>query len=161
MSDNRKAFLDAIAASEIGAELLAISDNGYNILVGSTKRHPILFPTVDRLPDYRDHPRVYNRQFNSTAAGRYQILAHEWDHYKQLLHLKDFSPLSQDAVAIQMIKEFHGLPPIDLGDLDNAVALIARLWASLPGSPYGQHTNTMEFIKTAFTTAGGVLNVVT
>ena len=33
---NRCAFLDMLAASEIGAALLAETDDGYNVLVGST-----------------------------------------------------------------------------------------------------------------------------
>ncbi|TPQ32162.1 glycoside hydrolase, partial [Burkholderia ubonensis] len=33
---NRVAFLDTVAVSEIGAALLAKSDDGYNVLVGST-----------------------------------------------------------------------------------------------------------------------------
>jgi hypothetical protein len=42
MSPNLKAFLDMIAWSEIGPALLAKSDNGYNVCVGSTPEKPIL-----------------------------------------------------------------------------------------------------------------------
>ena len=38
-----KAFLDMIAWSELGEELIDISDNGYNVIVGSTPSRPILF----------------------------------------------------------------------------------------------------------------------
>ena len=68
MTSNEKAFLDMIAFSEIGTALLVKSDNGYNVLVGSTAAKPLLFDS------YADHPRIYNKQFNSTAAGRYQLL---------------------------------------------------------------------------------------
>jgi len=49
---NRCAFLDMIAHSEIGPELLAVSDDGYDVLVGSTAAHPLLFK------DYRTHPNM-------------------------------------------------------------------------------------------------------
>ena len=36
-------------------------------------------------------------------------------------HLKDFSPKSQDAVALQQIKERGALPMIDRGDIRQAI----------------------------------------
>ncbi len=76
---NRVAFLDMIAVSEIGSDLLAKSDDGYNILVGSTPSRPLLFT------GYVAHPNVLNRQIPvpSTAAGRYQILARWWRIYRK------------------------------------------------------------------------------
>ncbi|MES9187223.1 lysozyme, partial [Cutibacterium acnes] len=77
--DNRKAVLDTLAFSEIGAPLLKVSDNGYNVLVGSTPWKPILFDS------YADHPRrliALNPTLSSTAAGRYQLLARYFDAYK-------------------------------------------------------------------------------
>ena len=75
MEGNRKAFLDMIADSEHGAPLLAVSDNGYNVIVGSRAAHPILFDS------YADHPhRVIKIERKnlppeySSAAGRYQIM---------------------------------------------------------------------------------------
>jgi muramidase (phage lysozyme) len=111
MTDNEKAFLDMIAWSEIGPELLAVTDNGYNILVGSTPAHPVLFDS------YADHPRVYNEKLNSTAAGRYQILKRMYDAYKAPLALPDFGHDSQDRIALQMIKECHALDLINGGDM--------------------------------------------
>ena len=48
----------------------------------------------------------------STGAGRYQLLSRWWDAYRKQ-RLKDFSPKSQDAVALQQIKERGALPMID------------------------------------------------
>ena len=56
--------------------------------------------------DYSDHrkPVALNPKLKSTGAGRYQLLSRWWDaHCKK--YLKDFSPKSQDAVALQQIKE--------------------------------------------------------
>ena len=65
MTPNQKAFLDMIAFSEIGPALLAKSDDGYDVLVGSTPDRPLLFTS------YAEHPNILNAACNSTAAGRY------------------------------------------------------------------------------------------
>lgn len=150
MSPNLKAFLDTLAHSEIGSALLAVSDNGYNVLVGSTPSHPLLFD------DYSTHPNIYNAATNSTAAGRYQLLHRYYLPYKTKLGLPDFSPESQDAIAIQQIKEAHALPDIEAGRLDLALVKTAHLWASLPTSTYGQHVNKIEDLRLAYSNAGGV-----
>ena len=53
-------------------------------------------------------------------------------------YLKDFSPKSQDAVALQQIKERGALPMIDRGDIRQAIDCCSNIWASLPGAGYGQ-----------------------
>lgn len=149
---NLKAFLDMIAYAEIGPSLLAISQNGYNVIVGSTPSAPILFY------DYSDHPRLYIRKMNSTAAGRYQILKRNYDFYKNKLKLPDFSPQSQDAIAIQMIKEQGAYNLIEQGDLKGAIDSIKRIWASMPGAPYGQPTKKYKSLEEVYVKAGGTLS---
>ena len=56
----------------------------------------------------------------------------------QTLGLKDFSRKSQDAVALQQIKERGALPMIDRGDIRQAIDRCSNIWASLPGAGYGQ-----------------------
>lgn len=146
---NVTAFLDMLAASEIGAAMLAESDNGYNVLVGSLPGHLLTFPS------YADHPNVFNKACNSDAAGRYQIMHRYWPHYKALLSLPDFSPLSQDLYSIQQFKEQHALPLILAGRFPDAVIQCNKIWASLPGSPYGQHINQMASLLQAYLAAGG------
>ena len=152
MSPNLRAFLDMIAVSELGAKLIAMSDNGYNVIVGSTTANPILFH------DYSTHPRrlVQIRPgLASTAAGRYQLLARYYDAYKKSLNLPDFSPSSQDAIAIQQIKECRALPDIESGYIAIAIGKCCRIWASLPGAGYGQHENTLASLEDAYEKAGG------
>lgn len=154
MTKNEKAFLDMIAYSEIGEKLLQISDNGYNVIVGSTPSKPIL------MSSYKDHPRKVikiNTTLYSSAAGRYQLLARYWDYYKTFLQLKDYSPASQDAVALQQIKERKALDDINAGRFEEAVNKVSNIWASLPNSQYGQHTNDMGDLKTAYIEAGGTV----
>ena len=155
ISVNVKAFLTMIAVSEIGEGLLRITDNGYNVLVGSTAKHPMLFASYD------DHPRrlitikLGGKEWHSTAAGRYQLLARYFDHYRQLLHLNDFSPASQDEIALQQIREKGGLADIEAGRCAAAIKKVSSLWASLPGAGYGQPENSLESLQQAFVRAGG------
>lgn len=149
---NRTAFLDMIAVSELGRALLAKSDNGYNVIVGSTPSAPILFSS------YSDHPRrliTIRPGLSSTAAGRYQLLSRYFDVYKRQLGLRDFSPASQDAIALQQIRERGALPLIDAGRFDAAVAQVRNIWASLPGAGYGQNEHSIEHLRAAYVAAGG------
>ena len=148
---NRVAFLDTVAVSEIGAALLAKSDDGYNVLVGSTASRPLLFSS------YVSHPNVLNRQIRvpSTAAGRYQILTRWWRIYQAQMKLPDFGPESQDQYALQQLREHGALPLIDAGRFREAVAKVSNVWASLPGAGYGQHENDIERLLAAYRAAGG------
>ncbi|MGU7853187.1 glycoside hydrolase family 24 protein [Burkholderia orbicola] len=148
---NRVAFLDTVAVSEIGAALLAKSDDGYNVLVGSTASRPLLFSS------YVSHPNVLNRQIRvpSTAAGRYQILTRWWRIYQAQMKLPDFGPESQDRYALQQLREHGALPLIDAGRFREAIAKVSNVWASLPGAGYGQHENDIEHLLAVYRAAGG------
>jgi muramidase (phage lysozyme) len=80
----------------------------------------------------------------STASGRYQVLARFWSIYRAQLGLPEFGPASQDAVAVQQIKERGAITPIEAGDIEGAIAACANIWASLPGNSYGQGGRTMD-----------------
>lgn len=154
--NNLGAFLTMIKISELGRELILNSDGGYNVLVGSTASRPLLFSS------YADHPRRLvafkdkrGNTFKSSAAGAYQILARYYDAYKLTLKLKDFSPASQDAIAIKMIKEQGAYNHILRGEFTEAVVKVKNIWASLPGAGYGQNEHPFDHIRTAFINAGG------
>lgn len=154
MTPNQQAFLDMIAVSELGRPLIAISDRGYNVIVGSTAQHPDLFSS------YADHPRKLvdlGHGLYSTAAGRYQLLARYYDVYKRQLDLPDFSPASQDAIALQQIREREALDLIERGAFAAAVQRCSNIWASLPGNTYGQHQNDIAMLQEVYQQAGGVL----
>lgn len=104
--------------------------------------------------DFSDHP--FAPQFarppvivrrvpflQSTAAGRYQLLYRWWVPYKAQLGLTDYSPASQDAVAIQQMKERGGLDLIADGNIEGAIAACSNIWASFPGNDYAQGGKTM------------------
>jgi len=153
MNANVRAFLDMLAWSEIGPDMLTASDDGYDVIVGSTPGHMIQFR------NYADHPNIYVQAVNSTAAGRYQILHRYWPHYKAQLGLSDFGHDAQDAYAIQQIREQRALEPLESGDLETAIARCANIWASLPGDTgYGQHQHTLADLRDVFVQAGGILS---
>lgn len=147
----RKAFLDMLAWSE-GTDKKGQPTNnrGYDVIVGGS-----LFT------DYSDHPRklvTLNQKLKSTAAGRYQLLSRWWDAYRKQLGLKDFSPASQDAVALQQIKERRALELIDAGDIRQAIDRCSNTWASLPGAGYGQFEHKADNLIAKFKEAGGTVN---
>lgn len=147
LAGNRKAFLDMLASSEGTSKL---GDNGYNVIVGGN-----LFDS------YADHPRVMvdlpKLGIKSSAAGRYQLLARFYDFYKAKLRLLDFSPASQDAIAMQQIKERLALDAIDAGALNEAILKCSNIWASLPGSEYGQRETSFGSLRDAYVAAGGIV----
>ena len=153
MNKNLEAFLCIIAWEEIGPEMLADprTDLGYKVIVGSLPGKLHLFQ------DYSDHPRIYVEAMDSTAAGRYQILKRNYDHYKPILNLSDFSPSSQDAIAVQLIKERRALQDIYDGKIVQATHKVRTAWASLPDSPYGQPTRRVEPLILSYRAAGGTL----
>ena len=146
---NLSAFLDLIAFSE-GTSNLG-NDEGYDVIVGGT------FFT-----SYKEHPNklisLPKLKISSTAAGRYQILGRYYKHYKELLMLNDFSPISQDLIAIQFIKEQKALKSIIEGDIKTAIEKCSNIWASFPGAGYGQRENKLALLISKYIEFGGSFN---
>ena len=147
LSANLAAFLNMLAVSEGTA---GHGDDGYNVIVGGELFH-----------SYTDHPRKLVKLprlgINSSAAGRYQVLKRTFDAYKVRLRLTDFSPVSQDQIAVRLIRERGALPDIEAGRIPAAIAKCANIWASLPGAGYGQHEHKLETLLAAYRQAGGNL----
>lgn len=146
---NVVAFLDMLAWSE-GTDngKQRTRDRGYDVLVGGQ-----LFTS------YADHPRVLvdlpKLRIQSTAAGRYQLLRRYFDSYRKTLSLRDFSPLSQDLIALQQIRERRALPLIQSGKVVEAIKAVRNIWASLPGAGYGQHEQKLDDLLAVYRRAGG------
>ncbi len=144
---NIKAFLDTIAFSE-GTK--GIGFDGYNMIVGG-----------ELFSDYSTHPnkKVWIKRIGqySTAAGRYQILNRNWEFYKLKLSLVDFSPQSQDEIAIQLIKECGAYKDIIDGNISVAIKKCCHIWASLPGAGYGQRENKEEKLTEVYLECGGTI----
>ena len=76
-------------------------------------------------------------------------------HRKQL-GLKDF-PKSQDAVALQQIKERGALPMIDRGDIRCGQSTVAAISGPLPGAGYGQFEHKADSLIAKFKVKGGMV----
>ena len=61
---------------------------------------------------------------------------------------------SQDAVALQQIKERGALPMIDRGDIRQAIDRCSNIWASLPGAGYGQFEHKADSLIAKFKAHG-------
>ena len=149
MDQNLKAILDMIAMSE---GTYGKGDDGYNVLAGgraflSLRDHPNVLVSL---------PRKSGDPLETTAAGRYQLLHRYWAAYQKLLNLPDFGHASQDAVALQQIKECGAYQAALDGDIPAFCARASRIWASIPGNDYGQPVHTVEQLTAWFKERGGV-----
>lgn len=142
---NLRAFLRVIRTGEGTADA-----GGYSRLFGG-----------DRFEGFDDHPRIKvcrnwsGGRICSTAAGAYQFLASTWDETARIMGLPDFSPASQDIGALGRIAARGALPDVLAGRFEDALRKVAREWASMPGSPYGQPTITLAKAQQIYTAAGG------
>lgn len=157
-ADNVAAFLAAIRKAEgtYGPDAYRTGFGGY------------LFT------DMSDHPRRAVRFKNqagatlwTTAAGAYQFMAvsplpsgaftkvNTWDRLRDKLGLTDFSPASQDAAAVELIREAGALGDVQAGRFDAAVAKVRRIWASLPGAGYAQQERSLAWLRQQYANAGG------
>ena len=118
---NKVAFLDFLSKAE-GAD--------YNTIVGGSK-----FDSYDK------HPNVVGlttKEGPSTAAGRYQITGTTYRDLAPKLGITDFSPGSQDKIALALIDRVGATKDIEEGNFDAAISKLGSTWASLPSSPYSQ-----------------------
>ena len=123
-------------------------NHGYDVIVGG-----------ELFTDYSDHPRklvTLNPKLKSTGARTLPASFRWWDAYRKQLGLKDFSPKSQDAVALQQIR-YGALPMIDRGDIRQAIDRCSNIWASLPGAGYGQFEHKADSLIAKFKEAGGTV----
>ena len=112
--NQRKAFLDMLAWSE-GTDngRQKTRNHGYDVIVGG-----------ELFTDYSDHPSQTchaKPKLKSTAPDATSFFPVGGMPTRKQLGLKDFLSESQDAVALQQIKERGALPMIDRGDIRQAI----------------------------------------
>lgn len=118
-----KAFLDMLSWS-----LGTLSENGYQVFANGTE-----------FMSFAEHPRrqtcgpLYgSSEFCVDAAGRYHIIFPTWVSVSQKLQLSSFSPESQDAVAVELLRERGVLQDLESGDLTSAIHKASSAWTTLP-----------------------------
>lgn len=150
--NNLQAFSDMVGWSE-GTITIPTSDRGYNVLVGSTPHAPILFDSYDT------HPDIYNPKFNSTAAGKHQIIRPTWANLCLRLNVTDFGPETQEAMFQSLVTiDCRALDVVETGQIAAAIMLCSKLWASLPGSIAKQRQNTVTNLVNFYVQSGGIVD---
>lgn len=119
---NIKAFLKLIRYAEHYRE----DDEVYYLLYGGK----------EKFTDTSQHPNKLIRAWgrSSTAAGAYQILKATWDEAKKKGIVSDFTPASQDKIALWKIQTRGAMNFVKTGDVEKAVAALRNEWTSLPGA---------------------------
>ncbi len=141
--DNVAAFLRVIREGESNQ-----NQDAYNLYFGG-----------EHFESFADHPRQTHTRgsLTSSAAGAYQFLSRTWDGLVKQYHFPDFSPINQDCGAVALIAGRGALQSVLQGDLNAAIRVVNKEWASLPESPYGQPVLTFARAREVFIGYGGQL----
>ena len=117
---NVQAFLRAIRAGESSQDASA-----YNMVVfGGTFSDMSTHPNIRKpLPN---NPRDY-----TTAAGAYQITYTTWKWLKVLAGVNDFTPLSQDKMAVAYLRKLGALKDIVDGNYNAAIQKSSKVWEAI------------------------------
>lgn len=145
---NVAAFLKAIAAAEGG---------GYDFKYGAVKGRK---NDPWRFTDTSTHPGA-GAGGKTTAAGMYQITVDTWQQHGGKMGLTDFTPATQDLIAVEMLRTIGVIDKIKAGDVAGAMPKAARKWAALPEGPgLANHYPPQPYMEyseflTSYKVAGG------
>ncbi|MGK5022898.1 paar repeat-containing protein [Janthinobacterium sp. LB2P10] len=132
---NVRAFLQAIADAEGG---------GYDFKYGAVKGK-----RTDpwRFTDYSTHPGPGYGGI-TTAAGMYQINKATWqDHGERRMGITDFTPETQDLIAVSMLRGLGVIDKIMGGDIEAGVSQASRQWAALPMGRHQASRHNQPYVK--------------
>jgi muramidase (phage lysozyme) len=93
---------------------------------------------------------INGKNICSTAAGAYQMLDKSWYDLQPKLNLKDFSPASQDKMAIEYIRRNNALSDVEAGRFDTAICKVGRVWASFPCNNYAQPQKSLAELRSVY-----------
>jgi len=145
---NVQAFLKAIADAEGG---------GYDFKYGAVKGRK---NDPWRFTDYSTHPGPGSGGV-TTASGMYQVNKITWqDHGERRMGLTDFTPETQDLIAVSMLQGRGVIDKIKDGDIEAGVSQASKQWAALPegkgkAGRYNQPYVEFERFEAAYKAAGG------
>jgi len=156
MTQNEQAFLTMIAFSEGTVNHPLTVDRGYDVIVTGLDGVYEIFTNYSSHPfENRPGKLINHLGLYSTASGRYQLLKRYFNAYRDSMSLPDFSPQSQDKIALHMICECNATIDIMTGKIISAINKCSSRWASFPGSNYGQPQRKIEQLVQAYVNAGG------
>ena len=150
INNQRKAFLDMLAWSEG-------TDNDVRkpeimVMTSLGRRRAIYW--LLRSPSQTCHAKPktqINRRRTLPASSRW------WDAYRKQLGLRKIPPKSQDAVALQQIKERGAYLWLIVVISVRQSTVAANIWASLLGAGYGQFGDKADSLIAKFKEAGGTV----
>jgi muramidase (phage lysozyme) len=101
--------------------------------------------SLDKHPNIKyDFTDANGKKDETTAAGMYQFIGKTWKGLEGKLGLTNFGKDSQDAGAIELIREKGALQSVLAGDYQTAMMKMGGTWASLPYSKHPQNKRTLE-----------------
>lgn len=148
-SSKVEALLYAIRTAEVGRvpdEERYYYGYGYKRFSG-TSDHPVATGELQpsRLPDAMCRAAGRSPGCVSTAAGAYQFILPTWRNLRTAgSPLPDFSPASQDEAARRLLKQIGAISALNRDDIEGAIRLAGKQWASLPGSTAQQNPVAMS-----------------
>ncbi|STU59370.1 phage lysin [Klebsiella pneumoniae subsp. pneumoniae] len=92
----------------------------------------------------------------STASGRLPAALSVLATLQKAARFADFSPISQDRLAIQLIRERGALEDLQQGRIERAISRCRNIWASLPGPGTVSASTALDRLVAVWRKAGGV-----
>jgi muramidase (phage lysozyme) len=102
------------------------------------------FNNFSKHPLIKQCAPINGKQVCSTAAGAYQMLDKSWWDLQPKLKLPDFSPQSQDRMAVEYIRRNRAIADIESGNFAKAACKVGKIWASFPCNSYNQNPKSMD-----------------
>lgn len=130
---------------------------GYSHTITNFSNHPKLTGewAGERLPDAMCKNAGFGPGCISTAAGAYQIIKPTWAAVAKALRLPDFSAESQDAAAVELIRQRGALEDMKAGRIEAVIRKCKNEWASLPGNYAKQGQRTVGDLVAVYQNFGG------
>lgn len=138
LSPRISAFLATIRWAETGTS----DKSSYNKLVFNGT-----FNDFSAHPKIKQCAPINGKRVCSTAAGAYQMLDISWNDVAPKLGLKDFTPPSQDKMAIEYIRRNKAIDDVESGNVEMAFCKVGKVWASFICNNYNQNPRTTEELK--------------
>lgn len=143
--NNVEAFVDTIIAVEAGGR--------YDVIAG--------FPTYPdaRFSDFSEHPYVLDptreKYVGTTASGGGQFVKRTWIEARDALGLQDFSPVSQRAAIVFLIKRRGALADVEAGRFDAAIGKLQLEWEAFARMLNDSYPITVADAQAIYETNGG------
>lgn len=126
-------------------------DYAYHVRWGGIGQKP------KRFESFADHPRILESGplGPSSAAGAFGITMTTFDDFGPKIGVTDFTPRSQDLIALAIMEREHALADVLAGRIEAAIARLGGRWSSLPSNKDGQPTRKLEALLCVYAKWGG------